>query len=829
MPKKEVVEIQEEKKLEDLPGVGEKIAEKLRDAGYCDLMAIAVAPPSVLAETAEIGETTAKKIINEARKSLKMGFMSGTEVLERAKQIGRITTGSKALDKLIGGGIETQAITEAYGEFGSGKCVSGDTPIIYFNDEKIHLNSFKEAYDYYSSKFGEYSYDGGYIVPVKGIIKVISYDNGKLIKKDAHFLYKEFVTKIFEIRTKRGRVIKSTGRHRLFVASKNGCFWKEVSQIKEGDAIAVPKFLIGNEYSELTKDDAYFIGIFVAEGTKNPFSVTTGNSKIMNFLKNYIYLRFNYVPKIEKRKNTYRILFKSKTKHFLGKLSESTASTKFIPEIIMNSGEEIIKSFLAGYIEGNGHLAQGNIEIVTKSKKLSIQLSYLFNRIGINTTLRKKIIKGKVYWRIYISGKDREKVSKLKYKYKSISYSTRNHSYGLPKEIINYLREVYRSTLGGNRGSLRKTFGKKVLGDKYFYSILAGSYSPKSINEKTIHEIISFFKDGVNYLNKLIKECADLEKFDKEKFSKFSSKLPFPLNSIHEELGIKKGSIRNYVLRGLPRSERTREKIKKAIISSLKERVQKLKSAIDNIINLSVLSWDEIISKRVIKYNDFVYDFVIPETHNFIGGNLPTLMHNSQIGFQLLVNVQLPKKKGGLEGVGVLIDTENTFRVNRIMAIAKGAGLNPKQALENIRVARAYSADHQILLAEKIPDLINEGVPVKLIVVDSLTSLFRSEYVGRGTLAERQQKLNQHIHYLQRLADRFNLAVYVTNQVMARPDIFFGDPTKPVGGNVLGHASTYRLYLRKTKGDKRISRLVDSPCLPEGECIFRITDEGIRD
>ncbi len=202
----------------------------------------------------------------------------------------------------------------------------------------------------------------------------------------------------------------------------------------------------------------------------------------------------------------------------------------------------------------------------------------------------------------------------------------------------------------------------------------------------------------------------------------------------------------------------------------------------------------------------------------------------SQTGFQLAVNVQLPKEKGGLNGHCIFIDTERTFRPERIKQIATGAELNPDEVLSKIKVAVAYSSDHQILLAEKIPELIeSEKIPVKLIVIDSLMGLFRAEYIGRGTLAERQQKLNNHLHYLQRLADRYNLAVYVCNQVMSKPDIFFGDPTQAIGGHIVGHVSTYRVYLRKSKGDKRVARMIDSPCLPEGEAVFRVTPEGVRD
>jgi len=117
----------------------------------------------------------------------------------------------------------------------------------------------------------------------------------------------------------------------------------------------------------------------------------------------------------------------------------------------------------------------------------------------------------------------------------------------------------------------------------------------------------------------------------------------------------------------------------------------------------------------------------------------------------------------------------------------------------------------------------------KLLIVDSITGNFRKDYTGRGELATRQQNLNVHLRTLQRVAEVFNLAIYITNQVMSRPDILFGDPTRPIGGHVLGHFSTHRVYLRKSKGNTRIARMIDSPNLPEGECVFMITPEGIKD
>lgn len=200
----------------------------------------------------------------------------------------------------------------------------------------------------------------------------------------------------------------------------------------------------------------------------------------------------------------------------------------------------------------------------------------------------------------------------------------------------------------------------------------------------------------------------------------------------------------------------------------------------------------------------------------------------TQLGFQLAVNVQLPAGKGGLEGAVLFIDTEGTFRPERIEAVAKAAGLDSKKILDNIFVSRVMTTDQQILTAERADKLVREK-NVKLIIVDSLMSLFRSEFMGRGALNERQQKLNQHIHKLQRLADANALAVYITNQVMDNPGILFGDPTQPVGGNIVAHAATTRLYIRKSKEDKRIVRLVDSPNMPEGETVIKITTDGIKD
>jgi len=231
----------------------------------------------------------------------------------------------------------------------------------------------------------------------------------------------------------------------------------------------------------------------------------------------------------------------------------------------------------------------------------------------------------------------------------------------------------------------------------------------------------------------------------------------------------------------------------------------------------------------------------------------------SQVTHQLAVNVQLPVEYGGLEGSAIFIDTEDTFRPERIDDMVRGLDDETLEAtmvlhgvadedgadagdealleallteiLDKIHVAKAFNSNHQILLAETAQELASESqddeFPVRLLCVDSLTAHFRAEYVGRGELAERQQKLNKHLHDLMRVGDLNNTAVLVTNQVSSNPDSFFGDPTQPIGGNILGHTSTFRIYLRKSKQDKRIVRLVDAPNLADGEAVMRITGDGM--
>lgn len=200
----------------------------------------------------------------------------------------------------------------------------------------------------------------------------------------------------------------------------------------------------------------------------------------------------------------------------------------------------------------------------------------------------------------------------------------------------------------------------------------------------------------------------------------------------------------------------------------------------------------------------------------------------TQITHQLCVTNFRPEEDGGQNAHSIFIDTENTFRPERIVQMSMAFDLDPTEVLQSIHVARAFNSHHQMLLVEKAKEIAKEH-PIRLMIVDSLTAHFRAEYIGRGALAERQQKLNKHLHHIMQFSDLNKAVVAVTNQVAAKPDAFFGDPTRAIGGHILGHTSTFRIYLRKSKGNRRIARLIDSPNLPEGEAVITISEDGVRD
>ncbi|KXZ53172.1 hypothetical protein GPECTOR_7g1064 [Gonium pectorale] len=204
----------------------------------------------------------------------------------------------------------------------------------------------------------------------------------------------------------------------------------------------------------------------------------------------------------------------------------------------------------------------------------------------------------------------------------------------------------------------------------------------------------------------------------------------------------------------------------------------------------------------------------------------------TMLAHTLCVTTQLPTEEGGGAGKAAYIDTEGTFRPELVKDIAERFGLDPEAVLGNIVVARAHTSDHQADLLISLTALMAEEACFRLLVVDSITAPFRADYIGRGELAERQQKLNGVLNRLKKISEEFNVAVVMTNQVVSDPGggaMFVSDPKKPVGGHVIAHASTTRLSLRKGKGEQRLIKVVASPCLAEAEASFQCSGQGVID
>lgn len=203
----------------------------------------------------------------------------------------------------------------------------------------------------------------------------------------------------------------------------------------------------------------------------------------------------------------------------------------------------------------------------------------------------------------------------------------------------------------------------------------------------------------------------------------------------------------------------------------------------------------------------------------------------TQLCHTLAITCQMPMENGGAEGKAMYIDSEGTFRPERCKAIAERFGLDADEALENVSFARAFNSDHQMQLLQQACALMAE-TRYALMIVDSATALYRTDFTGRGELAARQQHMGQFLRALQRIADEFGCAVVITNQVVAQVDggaMFAVDPKKPIGGNIIAHASQTRLSLRKGRGDNRVCKIYDSPSLPESEATFSISEGGIAD
>ncbi|XP_028751381.1 meiotic recombination protein DMC1 homolog isoform X1 [Neltuma alba] len=266
-------------------------------------------------------------------------------------------------------------------------------------------------------------------------------------------------------------------------------------------------------------------------------------------------------------------------------------------------------------------------------------------------------------------------------------------------------------------------------------------------------------------------------------------------------------------------------------------KVDKICEAAEKIVNFGYITGSDVLLKRKSVVRITTGSQALDE---LLGGGIETLAiteafgefrsGKTQLAHTLCVSTQLPTSMRGGNGKVAYIDTEGTFRPDRIVPIAERFGMDPGAVLDNIIYARAYTYEHQYNLLLGLAAKMSEE-PFRLLIVDSIIALFRVDFSGRGELAERQQRLAQMLSRITKIAEEFNVAVYMTNQVIADPGggVFVTDPKKPAGGHVLAHAATIRLMFRKGKGEQRVCKVFDAPNLPEAEAVFQITPGGIAD
>lgn len=268
-------------------------------------------------------------------------------------------------------------------------------------------------------------------------------------------------------------------------------------------------------------------------------------------------------------------------------------------------------------------------------------------------------------------------------------------------------------------------------------------------------------------------------------------------------------------------------------------KIEKIKEAAEKLIPSSFFTGKEIehMRKTILRISTGS-----TQLDQLLGGGVQSMSiteafgefrtGKTQLSHTLCVTCQLPTSQGGACGKAAYIDTEGTFRPERIKSIAERFNIDPETTLENISVARAYNSEHQMSLLNNLVGRLCDEKQYRVVIVDSIIALFRTDYSGRGELAERQQKLNIMMSKLTRISEEFNVAIFITNQICSDPGAGFSlvpDPKKPIGGHILAHASTTRLYLKKGRGENRICKIYDSPDMPEAEAMYQISTGGIVD
>lgn len=771
---KEVKEEKQELTLENLPGVGAATAEKLRDAGYTDLISIAVASPGELVQASGLGESSARKVINFCRNHLDMGFESGDQLLKKREQVTKITTGCKSFDNILKGGIETGAITEAYGAYGSGKttlahqlAVNVQLPI-----EKGGANGVAVWIDSEGTLRPEFIKQ---LAEAKGLdpnkvlknfrgVRAFNSDHQMLLAEKAEELIREGLpVKLIIIDS-----LMSHFRSEFCVTPDTLIMGNpkvgRIRDYKTGDKVLSHKGIFRRVLSkQIISYNGDILKINPCYGAKVR---VTGDHCVfaMKTVRNTYYRRQSkFRKKLEQGYIFKKLIGKNHYKLIEGfgpdwVKSDTLKKGDFLIFPVINEIEDIKTIRISDNMKGKYHLEEGIIrcnsfyhesslyEKVMKDYLLSPKkgrIVYISNKYGLPVST--------VYQWVHKQQKTRDDIIKLKdeipvdsnfmrllgyYLAEGSGVSDHQIRFTFNSKETEYIKDVKRL--------IKKIFGIKVNKDVFIRNATNICISSRLL--------MDFFKSlvGNNAIEKRLPQWVLYLPQDKQK-----------------EL------INGYWRGDGCKSEYGFQFDTASLV--LAEQIKLILSRLGFIPTFRTVAAGRKNPKYVVEvFGEKLKDFcdIVGEKHNIIDKRSKSYNRGWNDGNYLFVPINKIEKE---HYDGLLYNLE-------------------------IEKDSSYSGNYCVL-----------------------------HNCGRGTLADRQQKLNKHLHVLLRMAQKYNIAVYITNQVMAKPDTFFGDPTEAVGGHILHHASTYRVYLRRGKKGSRVAKLVDAPALPDAECCFMVTEEGLKD
>lgn len=757
----------------DLPGVGAATAEKLSESGYADLISVAVASPGELVEAAGVGEAAARKMINFARNSLDMGFESGDELLKKRESVVKISTGCKSFDSILNGGVETGAITEAYGAYGSGK-----TSLAHQLAVNVQL------------PVGKGGADGVAVwVDTEGTLRP------------------EFLKKLAEAKgLDPDKVLKNFRGVKAFNSDHQMLLVEKIEDLIR-NGLPVKLVIIDSVISH-----------FRSEFCVTPDTMLIGNPSVKRIM------HFNAGDKVLSHAGVFRKVLSKQAVNYDGNIlkikpcygpeikvtgDHSVFAMKTVRNTCYRNESRFRKKLEQGYIFSK-HIGKRHYRVIegfgpdwVKADTLK-KGDYLVFPV-VSKTEDTRTIRISDYTDNFCLKDGIIRCNSSYHETPLYDEVMREYLLSPKKGRITYLARKYKlpiSTVSQWVNKKQKTrddiikLKDEVQVDGDFMRLL-GYYLAEGSGVSDHQVRFTFNSKEAGYIE-------DVKRLVRKVFGIKVNKGVLIRNSTNVCLS---NRLLMQFFKSLVGNNAAGKRLPQWVLYLPKDKQKELIAGY----------WRGDGSKSKYGFDFSTASFVLAEQVRLV---------LARLGFMPTLRVVAAGRKNPKYVVEVFGEKLKDF----CDIVGVGHGIISRR---NTTYNRGWNDGNYLFLPiNKVEERKYAGTLYNLEVEKDHSYSANCcvlHNCGRGTLADRQQKLNKHLHALLRIAEKYNLAVYVTNQVMARPDVFFGDPTEAVGGHVLHHATTYRLYLRRGKKGTRVAKLVDAPALPEAEAIFQVTEEGIRD